>query len=256
MKRVLLIVEGQHDVALLSKLCLHRGLERVRLLTELDPFWTFTVPTRFPIRDDLMKRVPVPSFFASPDLSIAIQAANGESQIVDLLGEDLSLVPDGGFDAIGIVLDADHQHLPPERYADLTRAISASCPALTMPGAAGEVGGGVPRFGIFVMPDNEVMGTLEDVLIEAAESVYPALHDGARRFIESAVVADGLTRHDLREANKPAGRRKAVASAIASVLKPCKAIQVAIEDCRWIAPDGYGLPFRMRLERFLTDLTA
>src|SRR5437899_2602972 len=47
---------------------------------------------------------------------------------------------------------------------------------------------------------------------------------------------------DLKELKKPAGRHKAIIASAAAVLKPGKAIQVSIQDNRWIDGDALRTP--------------
>jgi hypothetical protein len=68
-------------------------------------------------------------------------------------------------------------------------------------------------------------------------------------------VESSYTREtDLRELRKPAGRQKAVVSSIASVLKPGRAIQVSIQDNRWLSSRTLAEPKVALLRQFLRDL--
>lgn len=78
-------------------------------------------------------------------------------------------------------------------------------------------------------------GTLEELLIDCAATSYPTLLANAQKLV-ATVPADhpSLDPDDLEEISKPAGKSKAIVAAIGAVLKPGKAIQVSIQDQRWI----------------------
>jgi hypothetical protein len=50
----------------------------------------------------------------------------------------------------------------------------------------------------------------------------------------SGIDTNQLTNNDLKELNKAAGKNKALISSISSILRPGKALQVSIQDNRWI----------------------
>lgn len=106
------------------------------------------------------------------------------------------------------------------------------------------------------MPDNQSQGTLEDLLLDAGGSAYPQLLQAAGEYAASASKSTELQKDDLDEFNKPAGLKKATAAAMASILKPGKAIQVSIQDNRWLEPTSLNLPRIKALREFLDALIA
>jgi hypothetical protein len=117
----------------------------------------------------------------------------------------------------------------------------------------GEVANVKPLFGIFVLPDNQHQGTLEDILLETAEINYAHLSSAAKAYIES-IDSGKFGKHDLDEFKKPAGQKKARLSSMASILKPGKAIQNSIQDNRWLEGEAQNLPAVKAISTFLMRL--
>ena len=81
---------------------------------------------------------------------------------------------------------------------------------------------------MYIFPDDENSGTLESLLLESAEIVYPDLKINAEAYINSV---DPEQYCELQDAIKTS---KATIGCIANVLKPGKANQVALADSEWI----------------------
>lgn len=262
MKRAYIVVEGPHDVEFVARLLKPAGFERVKDFEQLDPEWRHLVPTKFPHRGDLLKRVPVPTFLRNATHSVALDSATGITEIVPRLEESCVVLASQQvhLDCIGVILDADDDgHDPAARYTQLrTQLEIPNLSAFRWPPRPGDVMPGPPRCGVFVLPDNRRAGTLEDLLIAASDAAYPGLHADAAAFVER-VVADptalGLINKDLKDLRKPAGERKATLATVASVLKPGKSIAVAIQDCRWLDRAALQqLPLLAAVQAFLHQL--
>ena len=258
---LLLLVEGPHDLEFCARLLKPMGFRRIQqleILKERHPFWLPLVPERWPQRGDLLARHPVPVFFSNPNgQSVAIINAVGLSKLATRLGIDLAILSVQP-DSIGIVLDADDAGTPHDRHVELVKAITArpeeETAQLQLPKSPGTVSDGPPRCGVFVMPDNESSGTLEELLLEAGGQAYPGLQKAATAYLQGIDGVAGLTSEDLIEFGKPAGRKKAVVAAMASILKPGKAIQVSIQDNRWLDADALRLPRIAGVTRFIQEL--
>lgn len=258
------VVEGPHDQWVLARVLGARGAKVVRSIERegragavppepvLDPAWERLVPRTYPHQGDLLARVPHPLFLRGGDaaISVAIDAVSLDSnfkRLVRRLETTLAVVE--GLERIGVVLDSDAE--PPERRFERLRSDLAKgerARRFPLPSGLGEIASdGRLCFGIFAMPDNRSHGTLEDVLLQCAEASYPELRVLAEKFVEGACDLTELTDEDRKDLKKPAGPRKAEVSAIASVLRPGKALQVSIQDNRWIDERTLALP---RLEAF------
>jgi hypothetical protein len=250
-----LVVEGPHDVEFVGRLLKPYQFKRVNLDAKLEPYWRPLVPTKFPYGGDLSRRVPVPTFLASDDVSVAVHAAGGDSQLHLRVEETLAAVPATALEAVGVFLDSDTQSTPLERFNRV--GVGLARLGLTLPAQPGMVSASVPRCGIFVLPDNQAAGTLEDLLIECAAISYPGLLAEAQALVGRVQPSDpSFTSNDMEDFLKPSGPKKATVACIAGILKPGKAIQVSIQDNRWLDPQAMNLPRIHAVQRFLKELLA
>lgn len=251
-----LVVEGPHDIEFAARLLKPYGLERVKKLSELDPFWKKLVPDRFPPDgEDLLKRVPVPTFLQSTYYSIALHSAIGDTRLIETIEESLSFIQLTKLVGIGLMADTDKLQ-PEQRFSELIKRISSkrSLALLSLPSSPGHVQRvSSYRFGIFILPDNQLQGTLETILLECAQANYHDLFEEAQDFVDN-IDKRNLEEKDLEEYNKPAGKNKAIVASIVSILKPGKSTQVSIQDNRWIDTKTIALLQVKKVQDFLIDL--
>lgn len=249
-----IVVEGIHDLEVLAQLLKLEGFDRVRQFSSPDRFWEKLVPKSFPIDDDLLKRVPVPTFVERRDHSVAIHTAGSLSRITQTVEETMTLLGGGAttIEAIGVVVDADDSR-PSVRFEALKTKLESY--GLTLPSSPGLVSIGPPRAGIYVIPDNIGTGTLEHLLLQCAEENYSNLRDTARSYLDS-FDKSALLSSELAEFTRPFGLEKAWVAAIGNVLKPGKAIQVSLQDNRWIDAGTSSLPDIKNLQRFLKEIVG
>ncbi len=227
-----LVVEGPHDVWFTYRLLSPFGLTLVRMKGDLNPFWEDLVPKDFPPNGDLHMRVPVPLFLQSDSHSIAVHNAIGDARLVETVEENAALINVAEVTGIGLMLDSDQSIAAADRFEAIKKGLEGK--GFTLPDNPGEVAAGVPQTGAFVLPDNSNPGTLEDLLIECATQVYPNLLHSASAHADTVAGDANLNADDRADFNKPAGRNKAIVGSIASVLRPGKAVQVSIQDNRWL----------------------
>jgi len=251
--RCYLVVEGPHDAAFVGKILSQHGIHRVKMLADLDPFWRRLVPTTFPHKDDLLARVPVPTFYTGEARSIAVHVATGDSRLVKTIEESLGILPSAP-QSVGLVLDADSS-APDDRYTAVSNALKNEGLQAAPLGTAS-----VGQVGVFVLPDNSNHGTLEDVLLQCAAINYPSLLQQATGFVTPILgdmPAAGLSsKEDQKFLKKRSGQSKAVISAMGSILRPGKAIQVSLEDNRWLEGGALRLPVVDAFVSFLRQLGA
>src|SRR5262249_38277720 len=152
----------------------------------------------------------------------------------------------------GVLLDSDTDKSPADRYSTIRDGLRAN--KLDFPDDAGSVSGANPRLGAFVLPDNQTQGTLEHLLLECAGESYAALLTTATAHVDAALRDQSLVAEDLTELRKPAGRNKAIVSSVASILRPGRAIQVSIQDNRWLHGATLTLPRVQAVQEFLTNI--
>jgi len=255
-ERFLLLVEGPHDLEFCARLIKPEGFGRIDSLAKLESefsFWRQLVPKKFPKDDNLLARHPVPTFFSNPSgQSVAMIVSGGDSKLAGQLDYSLGNLNQQP-DSIGIILDTDQDRTPQSRHDSLLASIRAHASSPTFAGHPGEIAPGPPKTGVYCIPDNLNPGTMEDLLLEGATIAYPQLMNAAKAFTSFASELDELNKSDLSE-YKNAGPKKSTASAMASILKPGKSIQVSIQDNRWLADDALNLPRIASLRCFLLKL--
>lgn len=246
-----LVVEGPHDVEFACRLLKDRAkLVRISKDDELEAQLGHLVPSKFPHDGDLLKRVPVPVFLQNDHLAIAVHSAGGDSKIAAALMDTFTLLSASDFIAVGAILDSDSKQSPAERHAKLLALLKGS--TLSFPQEPGVVDGKSPRTGVYVLPDNKTLGTLEDLLLECGEAVYPHHLKAARDFIAAAMPH--CPQKSFSDLHLPAGQKKALVAAVATLLRPGKAVQVSIQDNAWLGEAGLKLDRIQQAITFLEDL--
>lgn len=250
-----LVVEGPHEIEFVGRLLKRKGLRRIVKIDNLDPFWAQSklIPKSFPIGGDLMKRMPVPVFFQNEEYSIAVQNAMGVNQIsttinstvanVDSIPEELK--------GIGIIIDADYNNDGGlSKFNEIKNEIGAN---IQLPNGPGDILNGDTNSGIYILPNNNENGTLENILISCAELVYPNLFDLSSNFVNN-VNTEQLENNDKKDFVKQSGFNKAFVGCIGNVLRPGKAIQVSIQDNKWVSDDTIEIENVQLFSDFLYNL--
>jgi len=247
-----LVVEGPHDVEFAYRLLSPFGLQRVQFEHDLDQFFAPLIPRQYPPDGDLQKRMSIPLFLQNDTHAIAIHSAVGDSRIVATVEENAAFLNINKVTGIGIFLDADSKGLPANRYASIQTELARK--GYNLNSLVGNVTTAQPNLGVFILPDNLSNGTLEDLLLDSANSIYPDLLRAARTYVYAAIKGTNLSTEDKRDFKKPAGRNKAIIGAMTSILKPGKAVQVSIQDNRWLRGHALSLPRIQSVQTFLKSL--
>lgn len=247
-----LVVEGPHDADFVGKFLRVHGLGFVDKMTTLDSFWYPLIPTSFPHNDDFGKAVPVPLFYQSATHSVAVSKAGSdyESVVKTLEETQCSFAGYTKIQSVGLVCDADSAD-PTSLFVSISSLLSNK--NISPPKELGVVSSGNPRMGVFILPDNETQGTVEDILLQAGSLQYPALCSWAKASIACVAIED-LKGKEIRDFNRPAGKMKATVALMSSILKPGKAVQNTIRDNRWICSESIKEPFLQPFDAFLLDL--
>jgi hypothetical protein len=252
----LLIVEGPHDAEFVGRLLKAADYHRVTQIGDLPNEWRKLVPTTFPKSGrGINQPHEAPQFRNSPagDLVMTLisggdaRLAEGFAAAFDALGRSPA--------AVGFVLDDDRQPNPIQRHAALIATaqeiVGGAMPAF--PGEPGIILAGPPRSGVFVFPDNQAQGSLEDLLLEAGQVAYPKLLAYSARFVAEVDRAE-LTPEDLQEGNKNAGPKKQTIAAATAILKPTRALATSLQDNRWLIGEALERPLVARFRAWLHDL--
>jgi hypothetical protein len=252
---IYLVLEGPHDVEFVGRFLKLKGFSRVQDKRKLDQFWETLVPKTFPYKNDLLRRVPVPTFFKSTTHSIALHNAIGDSNIINTIEETREMISWESLAALGIVLDADSKVSPHERFDNIKKGLQNLNMIPELPESPGTIIQGQPHCGIFIMPDNSSAGTLEDLLLECAKLVYSPLLSKTQTFLDSVKpIVTQFEKEERKDFEKQAGHKKVMLGCIANVLRPGKAVQVSIQDNRWVTEETVRLPLMADFDQFLQDL--
>ena len=235
MKNYLIIVEGAHDIAVVEKLLKLNGInKRITSVEKLPKVWKRTIPSIFPFTDGKLDRItPIPSFVMNDDVSVAIKNAGSDTEIMPVLQQMLdtmSYEEKDHLDAIMLLCDADEDTADKKRRKMLASYIEKDDFIIE------EYNKDilldldvkkVPTY-IYIFPNNEKEGNLENLLLEAAEEVYPELLALASDYVKQASEFQVILK-------KPQFEKKAKIGCIVNTMKPGKANQVSILDDEWIS---------------------
>ena len=267
-----LLVEGPHDAEFMARLLKLRGFEQRKTVSAIPDLYRKLIPKDYPDKDRKGKEAPltephpVPRFYQYAERWLFILIGGG-SKSAQTLAKALRTSRLAGFnvDAVGVILDQDLE-AKPEAARDMF--IAEFTKEHDLPFAAdfnikpGTLVEGPPRLGLFVLPDNNQTGALEDLLLECGEVQYKALKDLALSFRDEALGNAGLTAGDLADYGKEGGqkhiskKKKAWVSVMGAVLMPSAAIQNSIRENRWLEDTALTLSRVQAVQRFLDDLIA
>lgn len=247
-----LVVEGPHDIEFAYRLLSSFGVKRIKKEKDLDPFFRSLVPPSFPHKGDLQARVPVPLFLQSETHAIAVHSARGDSRLAETVEETGFSIDYEDVAGIGILLDTDKQIAVDARYASLKTQFSKF--KLELPENPGTISGDAPRLGAYVLPDNASEGNLEDLLIECAGKAFPSLLANARTFVDAAKADVSFVDKNREDLSKVPHYNKAIVGAIATTLRPGRAVQNSIQDNIWLRGENLKLTRIKAVQDFLVDL--
>jgi hypothetical protein len=259
-----LLVEGQQDVFFAGRILEELGLQSAQRAEQVPAKWE-------PFLDDVLLQrdqaeraagragIPFwqmfkPACLFSESHSVLIERVDGNRSKFGRTLRATDTLIDGGLASligVGVVPDADS-----DPAANLTSAQAAlRSVGLTAPDNNQGVVAGSPNTGVFVLPGGTDAGGLEQLLLDCAESVYPALIAGAQTFVNGVDTASSAyTEDDMREMRTPQGPAKAIVGSVSSVLKPGSTIQVSILRDRWVSTPTLALPRVAAVVQFLKSL--
>ena len=244
MRNYLIMVEGPHDVAAVSRCIKLCGITReYTKQKEVPQLWQRLIPTRYPFDGENLDRIAQqPTFMGNEDISVAIKAARSDVQLLpelERICHELKIDEKAQISGVLLICDAD-QKTPSEKRDMILRKVEMNEEFCVEKQEdhfrleLDEIDAGerisIPM-DIYVFPDNCNPGTLEDLLLEAAQTQFPELLDPATDYIE------GVDRKTYTELKNLSERKKAIVGCICNVLRPGKANQIAVSDTKWISED-------------------
>lgn len=244
MRNYLIMVEGPHDVAAVSRCIELCGITKeYKKQKEVPQLWQRLIPTRYPFDGENLDRIAQqPTFMGNENVSIAIKAARSDVQLLpelERICHELKIDEKAQISGVLLICDAD-QKTPSEKRDMILRKVKMNEEFCVEKHEdhfqlkLDEIEEGerisIPM-DIYVFPDNCNPGTLEDLLLEAAQTQFPELLDPATDYIQ------GVEQETYTELKNLSGQKKAIVGCICNVLRPGKANQIAVSETNWISED-------------------
>lgn len=256
---ILIVTEGVHDVAAISRVLKLKGFRELQMRGEIPDNLRSLIPSKYPLREDgrLSHLVPHPSFLKRGGALAVVSNANGKTEIGRNLLSLLSVLSTEALSelaGVAVVVDMDMgsveenrmELLAQMREPDLGSSIeleSALTGTLTKEGF-------VYPFLLFLWPDSRTQGTLETLLIAGAEQEYPDLLHDARVYIEAAKQRCPKNLSGFNDS-------KATVGVISNVFCPGKPNQVSIRENDWLTEESLrSIPSHIAFSAFIDSLCA
>lgn len=233
MRHYYFVVEGAHDVAAIGKLLKRKGIKELRDQNIISEVWINNlIPEKFPFKEDKLDRItPIPSFYQSNNISVAIHVAGGDSKIantLDLTLTNLKIKDLKQIDGIALFCDADSKIAKDKRKGLIDLVNSKDDIFFNSTEKLVQIKKLNIKMDTYIFPDNKHQGTLEDLLLNCAEIEYDDLLLLSNDYIEEI----GST---YKVKWSRADDKKVLIGWITNVLKPGKSNQVSINDNNWIS---------------------
>lgn len=244
MRNYLIMVEGPHDVAAVTRCIKLCGITKeFKKQKEVPQLWKRLIPTRYPFDGENLDRIAQqPTFMGNEDISIAIKASRSDVQLMpelERICHELKIDEKAQISGVLLICDADQKTATVKKDIILKTVVVDEDFSvekhedhfyLKLDAINDSERISIPM-DIYVFPDNCNPGTLEDLLLEAAQTQFPELLDPATEYIQ------GVEKEIYTELKNPSGQKKAIVGCICNVLRPGKANQIAVSDTKWISED-------------------
>ena len=232
------LVEGPHDEAAIGKILQILGLRQIRNKEEIPYIWQGLIPNKYPFMNGRLEKIsPIPDFYISDYVCVAIKVASGEKRLITELNNTMSIMQREQLkqlNGIAIICDADNKSAK-EKYdefiLDITKKKELTFDETCFLNKEGYFKNINIKCDIYIFPNNKDCGTLEDILLEGAKIQYNDLLDKALYYIDSI---DNRYKSKLSISKN----KKAIIGSMASVLNPGVANQVSIKNDKWLDIDN------------------
>lgn len=265
----LFVVEGPHDAALLGKVAGELGFVQAEKQSELaaTPF-SVLIPRIYPAdkKGKLGHTVAHPDFYrrkaSAGDDWLILAVARGDTALVEKFATTLIELPKA-FSSAVIIADAD-LHPAANRFesvlAELVGEIARwnadgqeGMPSI-LPTQAGIPAIGDPVVAVYVWPDNNDPGNLEDLLLACGAAQFAELTNLGHQTVAAVGAMRPSATVDLKEFNKY--RQKATVGIVGSVLHPAASRAVVISKGNWLPPPETAPLSLTMLRNFLLQIVG
>lgn len=179
MQNFVIVVEGAHDASFLGHLLKTRGFQVERKLSSVPELWRPLFPVTFPADGEILERIMhFPEIYTLNEDTVGIITSGSDSKIISTLRDTLDVLGISAVAGIAVFADID-AHDATQRFASIRRQIEKMNTAadregqpgypVPVPQQAGIFTAEKPPVGVFLFPDNNTQGALEDILVACAE---------------------------------------------------------------------------------------
>ncbi|MBB4007230.1 DUF3226 domain-containing protein [Allorhizobium taibaishanense] len=246
MQHSLVVVEGVHDAAFLGHLLIANGFRAIDNIVDVPDIWRDLIPKIFPDGSKLKHVVSYPDIYINAvgrEQTVAIKVAGDVSILIEELQASLEILNVSEIYSIAIVADADDigSNARFDYVKNLLHAMNESVDPrsvrgfpLVVPTDLDKFGGGAPRVGVFILPDNQRAGTLETLLCEFSAERFPLIDSAVKALIYEVDKTVPITEKYLKSFRKGAGKSKAHVSIVGNFLSPGSSLAVSLTKSDWL----------------------
>ena len=244
MPNIAIVVEGAHDASFLGQLLKRRGFSAVRKLADIPDDWRSLFPRMFPVDGENLERVMrFPEVHTLDDLAVGIMTAGSDSRVISTLRVVIDAIGTGSLAGIGLFVDTD-SHGVAQRFAQIQKQLNALNAAATqanepgypiaVPSSPGTIEVADLPVGVFLFPDNQANGALENVLIACAQENHSEIAAASLALVSQLDHGCPQGQKDLKSLRAGMGMQKAAVGAIANVLKPGASVAASLAQTSWL----------------------
>lgn len=257
-----IVSEGIHDVMAVVKILTLKGFSEITGMDQIPEAFHRIIRQQYPWQNDGRKltwTVSHPSFMTKDNYWVLVSNAGGKTELANNLKSILATFPksftDAALRSTALLADADQKNASEKRaelFGQLADAFKGEENFGFDPSAPGQIRRfeTMKPFDVYIFPDDQGSGTLEEVLLDGARRAYPELLAEAERYI---AYAKGLPY--AKELRENFNDRKAVVGVIANALRPGRANQASIHDNKWFTAGTLAnLPLHQSLSGFLDSI--
>jgi hypothetical protein len=244
-----IVVEGAHDASFLGQLLKVRGFAAATKLSLVPSDWQVLFPRAFPMDGETLERVMrFPEIFSREDLVVGITAAGSDSRLISTLRSVIDAMGTSTLRGIAVFIDVD-KHDAATRFTSVQKQIAAMNRAafeegqpgypITVPKKPGVMEVGSPQVGVFLFPDNNRPGALEDILVACAKTNHPEIAAAAIALVADIDMACPVGQEDLKHLRSGMGKGKATVGTIANLLRPGVSVASSLAQTSWLAHPAF-----------------
>lgn len=257
-----IVSEGIHDVMAIVKILTLKGFHEVTTVDQIPEPFHRIVQQRYPWQNDGQKltwTVSHPSFLVKDNYWVLVSNAGGKTELANnlksILAAFLKSFTDPALQSAAMLADADQKNTSEKRlelFKQLADAFAGEDYFEFDPSTPKQIRrfGAIKPFDIYIFPDNQGTGTLEEVLLDGARQAYPELLSEAERYV---AYAKGLPY--TKELKDNFNDQKATVGVVANALRPGRANQTSIHDNKWFTAQTLtDLPLHQTLSHFIDSI--